>query len=247
MMEMKKLYGEKGEETLLPDFCKGIASTFSFFDSVSRNRAITWQQVQSWFVECHGKAQPESTESPMPLDMLVEPPDVETTVPKPKVWKVGAKAADLSELIYEAKSTRDNAWYDVGTFLNYRVAYTGNLEVKVRFAGFDYSHDEWVNLKAGVRDRSIPLEASECHKVSVGDLVLCYRERFEQSLYYDAHVLEIRRQKHEPDCCDCIFVVRYDHDDAQEKVGLDWICCRPGSRASSSRQQVRLPPKSIFY
>ncbi|CAN0878161.1 Protein SAWADEE HOMEODOMAIN HOMOLOG 1 [Linum grandiflorum] len=171
------------------------------------------------------------------------------------VWKVGAKAADLSELIYEAKSTRDNAWYDVGTFLNYRVAYTGNLEVKVRFAGFDYSHDEWVNLKAGVRDRSIPLEASECHKVSVGDLVLCYRERFEQSLYYDAHVLEIRRQKHEPDCCDCIFVVRYDHDDAQEKVGLDWICCRPGSRASSSsgssgsssRQQVRLPPKSIFY
>ncbi|CAN0878165.1 Protein SAWADEE HOMEODOMAIN HOMOLOG 1 [Linum grandiflorum] len=97
-------------------------------------------------------------------------------------------------------------------------------EVKVRFAGFDYSHDEWVNLKAGVRDRSIPLEASECHKVSVGDLVLCYR-------------------------------VRYDHDDAQEKVGLDWICCRPGSRASSSsgssgsssRQQVRLPPKSIFY
>ncbi|CAN1168362.1 Protein SAWADEE HOMEODOMAIN HOMOLOG 1, partial [Linum perenne] len=162
-----------------------------------------------------------------------------------------AKAADLSDLIYEAKSTRDNAWYDVGTFLTYRVLSTGHLEVKVRFAGFDYGHDEWVNLKTCVRERSIPLVHSECHKVRVGDLVLCYREKYEQALYYDAHVVEIRRQKHDADCCECIFVVRYDLDDVQDKVGVDWICCRPGgsrcSSSSSNSQGIQLPPQSIFY
>ncbi|CAN1168364.1 Protein SAWADEE HOMEODOMAIN HOMOLOG 1, partial [Linum perenne] len=93
-------------------------------------------------------------------------------------------------------------------------------EVKVRFAGFDYGHDEWVNLKTCVRERSIPLVHSECHKVRVGDLVLCYR-------------------------------VRYDLDDVQDKVGVDWICCRPGgsrcSSSSSNSQGIQLPPQSIFY
>ena len=48
-------------------------------------------------------------------------------------------------------------------------------EVRVRFSGFSYDQDEWVNVKRGVRERSIPLEPSECHRVKVGDLVLCFR------------------------------------------------------------------------
>ena len=48
-------------------------------------------------------------------------------------------------------------------------------EVRVRFSGFSYDQDEWVNVKRGVRERSIPLEPSECHRVEVGDLVLCFR------------------------------------------------------------------------
>lgn len=48
-------------------------------------------------------------------------------------------------------------------------------EVRVRFAGFRNVEDEWVNVKRGVRERSIPLEPSECQRVKVGDLVLCYR------------------------------------------------------------------------
>lgn len=45
----------------------------------------------------------------------------------------------------------------------------------MRFSGFNNTEDEWVNVKTAVRERSIPLEPSECQKVEVGDLVLCYQ------------------------------------------------------------------------
>lgn len=48
-------------------------------------------------------------------------------------------------------------------------------EVRVRFVGFGAEEDEWVNIKTAVRERSIPLEHSECHLVKVGDLVLCFQ------------------------------------------------------------------------
>lgn len=48
-------------------------------------------------------------------------------------------------------------------------------EVRVRFAGFGAEEDEWVNVKNAVRERSVPLEHSECHKVQVGDLVCCFQ------------------------------------------------------------------------
>lgn len=48
-------------------------------------------------------------------------------------------------------------------------------DARVRYAGFGKDEDEWVNVARGVRDRSIPLESSECYRVKVGDLVLCYR------------------------------------------------------------------------
>lgn len=48
-------------------------------------------------------------------------------------------------------------------------------EVRVRYAGYDRDEDEWVNVKRAVRERSIPLEHSECDRVKVGDLVLCFR------------------------------------------------------------------------
>lgn len=48
-------------------------------------------------------------------------------------------------------------------------------EVRVRFVGFGAEEDEWINVKNAVRERSIPLEHSECHKVKVGDLVCCFQ------------------------------------------------------------------------
>ncbi|KAL6996428.1 Protein SAWADEE HOMEODOMAIN-like 2, partial [Sarracenia purpurea var. burkii] len=100
-------------------------------------------------------------------------------------------------------------------------------EVRVRFAGFGFEEDEWVNVKRGVRDRSIPLEPSECDQVKVGDLVLCFRETDDHAIYRDAHILEIQRRLHDIRGCRCIFVVRYVYDKAMEKVQLNKICCRP--------------------
>lgn len=53
----------------------------------------------------------------------------------------------------------------------------GNLlkEVRVRYVGFGSEEDEWINIKKAIRERSIPIEHSECGKVKVGDLVLCFQ------------------------------------------------------------------------
>ncbi|XP_065626945.1 protein SAWADEE HOMEODOMAIN HOMOLOG 1 [Quercus suber] len=119
--------------------------------------------------------------------------------------------------------------YDVASFLSYRVLHTGELEVRVRYAGFGKEDDEWVNVKNRVRERSIPLEASDCHKVKVGDLVLCFQEREHHAVYCDAYIVKIKRMPHDNDSkgCRCIFVVRYDHDHTEEKVELGRICSRP--------------------
>lgn len=38
------------------------------------------------------------------------------------------------------------------------------------------------------------------------------QEREDQAVYCDAHVLDIQRRVHDTEGCQCIFVVRYDHD-----------------------------------
>ncbi|GKE27399.1 protein SAWADEE homeodomain homolog 1, partial [Tanacetum coccineum] len=88
-------------------------------------------------------------------------------------------------------------------------------EVRVRFSGFCHDEDEWVNARNGVRERSIPLVASECHKVKAGDLVLCYRANEDHALYSDAHVVKIERQLHDDANCTCTFVVRFQYDNAE--------------------------------
>jgi hypothetical protein len=44
----------------------------------------------------------------------------------------------------------------------------------VRFEGFGAEEDEWVNVRKCIRQRSIPLESSQCRSISEGDLVLCF-------------------------------------------------------------------------
>ncbi|KAK6148818.1 hypothetical protein DH2020_016343 [Rehmannia glutinosa] len=109
--------------------------------------------------------------------------------------------------------------------------------VRVRFAGFGKEEDEWVSLKRAIRERSIPLEHSECHKVSVE--ILCFATGYtaaflseDNALYCDAYVVEIERKSHGGDRCTCIFVVRYDHDNVEGKVPIDYLCCRPTKSVS---------------
>ncbi|KAL7598955.1 hypothetical protein Lser_V15G25084 [Lactuca serriola] len=137
------------------------------------------------------------------------------------------RIADNSQMEYEAKSARDGAWYDVSTFLSHRSLETGDPEVLVRFAGFGAEEDEWVHVRKNVRQRSLPCEASECVAVLPADLILCFQEGKEQALYFDAHVLDAQRRRHDVRGCRCRFLVRYDHDQSEEIVALRKICRRP--------------------
>ncbi|XP_024007703.1 protein SAWADEE HOMEODOMAIN HOMOLOG 1 isoform X2 [Eutrema salsugineum] len=234
---MENLYKELGDQSLHKDFCQTVASTFS--SSVNRNgksSTITWKQVQSWFQgkqKQQNQAKFKKTVPSPPLQIfdlsnLSDAGNAGNVVgnatcgQRPK-----GKASDVSDLAFEAKSARDYAWYDVSSFLTYRVLRTGELEVRVRFSGFDNGHDEWVNVRTSVRERSIPVVPSECGRVNVGDLLLCFQEREDQALYCDAHVVNIKREIHDNTRCNCVFLVRYDYDNTEEPLGLDRICRRP--------------------
>ncbi|KMT01200.1 hypothetical protein BVRB_9g212190 [Beta vulgaris subsp. vulgaris] len=213
--EMENLFRQVGKEALTQEFCKDLAISFSSSTCRIGKPDISWEQVDSWFQDKQ-------------KDSLAFPnASISRKVPETSIVYKGGTATEIAELAFEANSSRDNAWYDVGTFLSYRVLSTGELEARVRFAGFGISHDEWVNVKNRIRERSIPLEPSECHKIKVGDLVLCYQERLDYAVYVDAHVMEIQRRLHDIKGCRCIFVVRFDDDKTEEKIQLNKICCRP--------------------
>ncbi|KAK1289409.1 Bet1-like SNARE 1-1 [Acorus calamus] len=138
----------------------------------------------------------------------------------------GDVAVDV-EFEFEARSRKDGAWYDVASFLTHRVHSSGEYEVLVRYVGYGAEEDEWVNVKNAVRERSLPLEPSECCNVKVGDLVLCFQDGRDQAMYYDAHVKEIRQRLHDIRGCRCLFLVHYDHDHTEEQVLLSRLCRRP--------------------
>ncbi|KAE8702287.1 Protein SAWADEE [Hibiscus syriacus] len=156
-----------------------------------------------------------------PMPSLITAPMSASTVPG-----AGRHVSD-SHMEFEAKSSRDGAWYDVATFVAHRYLDTGDPEVKVRIAGFGPEEDEWVNIRKHVRQRSLPCEASECVAVLPGDLVLCFQEGKDQALYFDAYVLDAQRRRHDIRGCRCRFLVRYDHDQSEEIVPLKKICRRP--------------------
>ncbi|KAI3687750.1 hypothetical protein L1987_81452 [Smallanthus sonchifolius] len=136
----------------------------------------------------------------------------------------GEKVIDLSNMEFEAKSS-DDSWYDVETFITHRFLKSGGPEVLVRYVGFGTEEDEWVHAK-NVRERSVPLEHSECNKVMVGDTLLCFQEKTDQARYYDVQVINIQRKLHDIRGCRCIFVIRYEHDNSEESVRLNRLCCQ---------------------
>nr|XP_009758415.1 PREDICTED: proteoglycan 4-like [Nicotiana sylvestris] len=156
-------------------------------------------------------------------------PQAPQPLPAPSVaaQNVGRSASDNIQMEFEAKSARDGAWYDVASFLSHRSVETADPEVLVRFAGFGAEEDEWVNVCKHVRQRSLPCESSECVAVLPGDLILCFQEGKEQALYFDAHVLDAQRRRHDVRGCRCRFLVRYDHDQSEEIVPLRKVCRRP--------------------
>ncbi|XP_022717184.1 protein SAWADEE HOMEODOMAIN HOMOLOG 2-like [Durio zibethinus] len=166
---------------------------------------------------------------PQPVAAPLPPPitaPMSAAMPASTVPGAGRHMSE-SYMEFEAKSSRDGAWYDVATFLAHRHLDTGDPEVQVRFAGFGPEEDEWVNVRKHVRQRSLPCEASECVAVLPGDLILCFQEGKDQALYFDAHVLDAQRRRHDVRGCRCRFLVRYDHDQSEEIVPLRKVCRRP--------------------
>ncbi|KAH7859304.1 hypothetical protein Vadar_034343 [Vaccinium darrowii] len=230
IIAMERLFKDVGEKSLSQEFCQELVDNFSQSKYRAEKPAIKWEQVQSWFQD--KQKQIAAKVSTLPVVAPKEfnsPSDWALTISVPESLRKtkAERVAGLSELAFEAKSFKDFAWYDVAAFLNYRVVHTGELEVRVRFSGFSYDQDEWVNVKRGVRERSIPLEPSECHRVKVGDPVLCFRETDVRAIYCDAFILDIQRSTHDTLDCTCQFLVRYTYDNAEATVPLSSVCCRP--------------------
>ncbi|XP_022936583.1 protein SAWADEE HOMEODOMAIN HOMOLOG 1-like isoform X3 [Cucurbita moschata] len=223
--KMEKLIEESGEQLLDRDFCQKVTKRFKYTIGLKAD-CKTSQKLKRGCLKFPKLALPirlrKVLKAPKMGPFSFAPPHANDLC-----LKAGKKKPDLSELEFEARSSKDGAWYDVAMFLTHRFLSSGEAEVRVRFVGFGAEEDEWVNIKQSVRERSVPLEHSECQKVKAGDLVLCFQERRDQAIYYDAHIVEVQRRMHDIRGCRCLFLIRYDHDSTEEKVRLRRLCRRP--------------------
>ncbi|KAM1364992.1 hypothetical protein ACFX13_044066 [Malus domestica] len=168
---------ELGEQVLEREFCQSTAKSFNRSAARAGKPIVKWTELQSWFE-----------------NRVKESPNICRNYPSNKahksseIPKAEEKIPDVSGLEFEARSSKDGAWYDVEKFLAHRFLRTGETEVRVRFVGFRAEEDEWVNVKKAVRERSVPLEHSECRTLKVGDHVLCILERRDEAIYYDSHI-----------------------------------------------------------
>ncbi|KAJ0090905.1 hypothetical protein Patl1_12948 [Pistacia atlantica] len=229
--KMEKLLVESKEELLSKEFCQKVAKSFNISAGRAGKPIIKWTLVHSWF-KSRQQDNPSKIASSanVPKNLSVVPeacPPTKERESSQEPREAGEKLSDLSELEFEARSSKDGAWYDVEMFLAHRFISSGEAEVCVRFVGFGAEEDEWVNVKKAVRERSVPLEHSDCHKLKGGDLVLCFQERRDQAIYYDAHIVEIQRRMHDIRGCRCLFLIRYNHDNTEERVRLRRLCTRP--------------------
>lgn len=238
VVEMEAILQEHKTQMPAREVLVALADKFSASEERSGKIVVQMKQVWNWFQNRRYAIRAKAAKTPGKLSVLPMPQDESTvvrnvsqapqsvTVPS-AVQSAGRTVSDNSQLEFEAKSARDGAWYDVATFLSHRSLETGDPDVLVRFAGFGPEEDEWVNVRRHVRQRSLPCEASECVAVLPGDLILCFQEGKEQALYFDAHVLDAQRRRHDVRGCRCRFLVRYDHDQSEEIVPLRKVCRRP--------------------
>ncbi|RLM86731.1 hypothetical protein C2845_PM04G14910 [Panicum miliaceum] len=235
---MEKLAAERKEQVLDNKFCQKLAEEFNCSAGRAGSKVLQATQVQGWFLNKFPVSATKPTCVPTISQEKASTAEVNVSVSEKKSaaseeklfpldTKTRDKIPDLEELEFEAKSSKDSAWYDIALFLAHRRNRAGEIEVRVRFEGFGADEDEWVNVKKCIRQRSIPLESSQCRSIVEGDLVLCFREGNEEALHFDAHVLEVQRKQHDIRGCRCIFLVEYDHDRSQERVSLRRLSRRP--------------------
>ncbi|CAL1373421.1 unnamed protein product [Linum trigynum] len=225
--KMEKLLDDS-VQPLNTKFFKNLARGFNQSSGRAGKPVVKWTEVESWFRKRQqGITPPLCSETGASKDGSMLPGPSPANESNGTSKKDTGNMQDRSTIQFEAKSSKDGAWYDVELFLCNRKLPSGDLEVRVRFEGFGAEEDEWVNVREAVRQRSVPVDPSECHSVNVGDVVCCFQERKDYAMYYDAHVIEIQRKLHDIRGCRCIFKIRYNHDNVEERVRLRRLCYRP--------------------
>lgn len=226
--KMENLLNESGKRVCDPEICKKLAKMFTRSKGRAGKPIVKWLEVQAWFLNrlacCPSKD--NSAEASQKLPDITEGCTLDKANESSHIPK-GQKDPVLSELEFEARSSKDGAWYDIDTFISHRFLNSDEPEALVRFVGFEPGEDEWVNVRKAVRERSVALEHSECNKVMVGDLILCFQEGKKQEKYLEAHVIEIQKKLHDIRGCRCLFLIRYTCDDIEETVRLRRLCVRP--------------------
>ncbi|XP_037446425.1 protein SAWADEE HOMEODOMAIN HOMOLOG 2-like [Triticum dicoccoides] len=172
------------------------------------NVPIQYNQVRNWFQNHSSR-------------MMMMPPVAEEHH-LVAISYSGNIPSDGGQVQFEAKSARNVVWYDVAAFPSHRFKKTKDPEVLVRFTWLGPEDDEWVDVQKCVRLRSL-----QCVAALPGDLILCFKEGKEQAQYFDAHVLQVQRRRHDVRGCRCRFLVCYDHDHSEEFVPLSKVCRRP--------------------
>ncbi|KAH7860393.1 hypothetical protein Vadar_012948 [Vaccinium darrowii] len=236
--EMETILQEHKAQMPVREVLEALAEKFSKSAERSGKILVQMKQVWNWFQNRRYAIRAKTSKAPGKLSVSPMPREDSTVVRNVSqapqsatvtsaVQSAGRPVSDNSQMEFEAKSARDGAWYDVAMFLSHRSLETGDPDVMVRFAGFGAEEDEWINVRKHVRPRSLPCESTECVAVLPGDLILCFQEGKEQALYFDAHVLDAQRRRHDVRGCRCRFLVRYDHDQSEEIVPLRKVCRRP--------------------
>ncbi|XP_042403485.1 protein SAWADEE HOMEODOMAIN HOMOLOG 2-like isoform X1 [Zingiber officinale] len=230
VLEMESCLQEVNNSIPPREIISALADKFSQSSERAGKIVVQSKQVWNWFQNRRYAQRAKLSKPAAKLNIV--PMHREESIPfanvaAPISAPTGRSSTDNGLVEFEAKSARDGAWYDVSAFLSHRLFETGDPEVRVRFSGFGVEEDEWINVRRCVRQRSLPCEAAECVAVLPGDLILCFQEGKEQALYFDAHVLDVQRRRHDVRGCRCRFLVRYDHDQSEEIVPLRKVCRRP--------------------
>ncbi|XP_073526479.1 uncharacterized protein [Phyllobates terribilis] len=231
--EMEAILQENKLQIPSKDLIVNISERFSQSTERAGKVLVQTKQVWNWFQNRRYALRSKFAKPPVKLTVTQLPRvDVgparnvaQGSLLQP-AQSAGRNTSDNNTILeFEARSARDGAWYDVQAFVSHRYPDTKNPEVLVRFAGFGLNEEEWVNVRKHIRQRSLPCESSECVAVLPGDLVLCFQEGKEQALYFDAHILDAQRRRHDDvRGCRCRFLIRYDHDHTESRIGFCPMC-----------------------
>ncbi|KAL5074087.1 hypothetical protein RYX36_013071 [Vicia faba] len=111
--KMEKVLRETKGQTLTQDFYQKLTKSFNYSSGRAGKPLLKWTEMESWF-------QTRLQESPQPQIL-----ENELVSPQGLQCKHGEIVRDPSELEFEARSSKDEAWYDVETFLAHRFLSTG--------------------------------------------------------------------------------------------------------------------------